>query len=149
MLWSYLLHFLKSKRRHGVHSPFAYAYADQVLYQYPLWNFSFSASKREKTARSLTERTLVYLCGGKASKANMVKEQMLSSARVEVIAATLPDTISHHTLYIFLLPHEAEHKALWNQWLAQNQFRFVMDVWYLGIVTNHSAFKNPEIHLLK
>lgn len=149
MLWSYFLHFLKNKRRHGVHSPFAYAYADHVLHQYPLWNFSFSRSEREKTARSLTEQTLLYLCGELAPKINVVKEQILSSARVEIIAEAFPDTIAHHTLYLFPLPHEAGHKALWNRCIAQNQFRFVMDTWYLGIVTNHSAFKNPEIHLLK
>lgn len=149
MLWSYLLHFLKSKRRHGVHSPFTYAYADQVLHKLPLWNFSCSPSGRAKKAQSLTEQTLLYLCGEKASTEDMVQEQILSSARVEVIAEAFPDSISVHTIYIFPRIHDAAYRAGWNKWIAQKQFRLVIDTWYLGIVTHHPAFKNPERHLLK
>lgn len=136
---AYLRHRCRSKRRHGVHSPFAYALGDQVLRQFPQCTYSVHAQKRLDIARAQKDAVLHFL--------DQEPLPGIGSHQVEVIEQLEEDRPFQmpepFTGLIIIQPYR--YKSLQDT-LTGTIRCAVIDTWYILLLLNHPAFLQPEYH---
>lgn len=146
LCWDYLLHFFKAKRRHGIHPPFVYAFSQELMSLFPIWNFAFNEEKRKRTAQSLMNLTQLFLV-------NYGKEHFKPEAApmLSVIYDLPPEGFRPQPLVFYLLmqPTERVGAKKWKAWKQKSKFNLVIDAWHIALFCNHPAFKDKQQYLLR
>jgi len=163
-------HLLRARGRHGTHSPFVYAFVEQVMRARPQVALPQQDRFRPKEA-GLLYQTLRYLsprviCADPAVLDAVAAIAIQALPDVPVQAWTsepvppqallicnaddvLPDRLQHlpdHPLKVLLAgPHE--HKAaesIWMQVAASASVKMSIDYWYFGLLVSDPAFKAKQ-----
>ncbi|HTN46394.1 MAG TPA: hypothetical protein VL098_08620 [Flavipsychrobacter sp.] len=116
---AWLLYRLKAKSRHGVHSPFAYHFSEQVLYR--------------KDRKQLRSRLVAYFEGWK-----------LTWNKKQIEGATV-DTV----IIIEAVHDRAEHYEEWKRLSADPRVTLSIDIFDYGILLFRADFLQKQHFILK
>ena len=134
--FSYLKHLFRSKRRHGVHPPFAYAIGDDVLHQFPIWTYRFGKKSRKRIAAKQLQALKEFLASEPLPGLTLPQIQILEDLNPN--QALYPS--QSHTATIIVQPY------LFDQITApistQGQYT-IINTWHLLFIINHPAFMQP------
>lgn len=138
-LRSYIRHRWRSKRRHGVHAPFAYALGDQVLRQFPQCTYAWTEKRRNAFARKQLDAILDFIrtepLPGLGLERIQVLEDIDPSAKIPALET--------HTARIITQPYRYKHLQAIVPDLEQCT---IIDTWHLLLIIHHPAFIQPEYH---
>lgn len=156
--FSYLFHFFFSKRRHGTHSPFVYAYAEQVLHTCHHKVNPFSKRSLHHAQQGLLVETLAFLqpttieeWKGKRKKwktkndraTSVYPHHQLSQKEVMIIDNIADFSLNDYPVCIFLNIHQDKDSLQkWYQLIEDENVSLSLDVWHFGLLIQSESFKN-------
>lgn len=151
----YAVHRVKSKRLHGVHSPFVYAYAETVLNRIGPTIFQILFRPQAHIALRYLKESLFFLDPACISYSESVPSMDPEPAidRGERGGSMFPDAfvtgmedITNITtlpdLTLIYLPHRKSN--LWKEIIRSERFNLTMDMWFVGIAINHTSFLQKQ-----
>ena len=171
-------HLMKAKGRHGTHSPFVYAFVEEVLRKKNKKQSLFTDDILPAKQQQLLANTIAFLkperivlFGNNATAISKIAQ----SSGIEVqIANTNTFTIQHNDVIIadvelaksflsnpeiqqakqlaILLhsPHSnADTERIWSELIALEQFNMTLDYWHFGLLMSSPDFKIKQHFLLR
>ena len=116
-LLQYLRYILVAKSRHGVHSPFVYAFIEEVLRNTPQNHI------RKKLVTYFEDRRIIWLTSN---------------------TETLPETAPEDIIIIEGIHQSAQANSNWQNLHSNKNVRLSMDVYHYGILCFSTDFKEKQ-----
>lgn len=131
LILRYILHFLGSNSRHGTHSPFVYALAEQVIYKRG-WNTG-KATKGYKRLLSEIADHFEVTYTSMPSDHGKDKALWLTNPQISVEELVL---WQHQFRYIVLehIHRSAEDRNRWRSLQGDERFVVTIDLFFFGLV---------------
>lgn len=157
----YLKYSIRAKGRHGIHSPFVYAFIEQVLRRKPLPPLLITDTSVleghcntlqkgiiEKIARYIGARKITTSVEGIANN-----ECLLITATPEhwlSQLAGIEDEIAPYAAVIVPnIHHTPAHTAAWQQIKSRNSVRLSIDLFDIGLLLFRKEFKEKQDFTLR
>lgn len=112
-------HFLTSNSRHGTHSPFVYALADELIY-----------NRNIVRSKSLMEDIITYYNSKGIEKSSFLITDFNKHSFVDLL--TLQD--SYFMIFVKDIYQKASHRKIWKTMQAHKDFVVLIDLFEFGIV---------------
>lgn len=149
---SYIHHFLASNSRHGTHSPFVYALADQVIYNRDnkkIGQVEFPAECNLKY-KPLLNKILVYLSITKVSKDdhNTSADAYWICSPEDMDVEKVLNAVKGGKLVILDEPYKRAHRKFWRTMIKDPRVIVSINLFHFGIVL-HREGQYKEDFLLR
>ncbi|MGH2623250.1 MAG: hypothetical protein ACRDE7_06275 [Sphingobacterium sp.] len=135
---SYIYHFFISNSRHGTHSPFVYALAEQVIYnrQYKLKRHVEFLVGVRLTYKPLLEKILDYLLISTVSKEanNNLGEACWSCSPVEMKVEEVLMAIEAGKLVIVDQPYKKSNRKFWKTIIKDPRVIVSINLFHFGLL---------------
>ncbi|MFZ4262592.1 hypothetical protein ACFRAE_11150 [Sphingobacterium sp. HJSM2_6] len=148
-LFSYLRHFFISNSRHGTHSPFVYAIADQVIY-----------NKHFKSANAITYPNGVKLLPQLHNILSYLNVRTVSISLSDLTADAfwldhvkwdhiedLLNIIDSGKIVVIQKPYSKKQSPIWNTLISDNRVTVSINLFHFGLLLHRDAQHKEDFWL--
>lgn len=133
LAFEYLLHWIRSSSVHGLHSPFVYRLADEVIYNYHAVVPEVFSDVRPRKVTALINRIIKYWMNERSERREYILVDS-DADYLKVFGELLPKTHPGTLLIFEGIYKKNASKNAWKDIIRHHQVTVGIDLFYIGLI---------------